>query len=199
MKSIIIVSGPSGVGKSTLDRKLIRQVPDIRLSISHTTREPRGREENGTHYHFVDESTFKTMLDKGELAEWTRIHGNYYGTSHAELLSVENGQYDLILEIEGQGAMQIKQKYPDARSVFVLPPSLDELRRRIEGRKEDPPEQIQRRMDNAIAEIEYIDKFDYIVINDEFEKTLEQISTIVRAIRLRRELVWPQIARKFGK
>ena len=139
------------------------------------------------------------MLDKGELAEWTRIHGNYYGTSHAELLSVENGQYDLILEIEGQGAMQIKQKYHDAKSIFVLPPSLDELRRRIEGRQEDPPEQIQRRMDNAIAEIEYIDKFDYIVINDEFEKTLEQISTIVRAIRLRRELVWPQIARKFGK
>lgn len=199
MNSIIIVSGPSGVGKSSLDREIIEKLPGIRLSISHTTRKPRGLEENGIHYHFVDEDIFRYMLDNGELAEWTSIHGNYYGTSHAELQSVESGENDLILEIEGHGALQIKQKYPFAQTIFILPPSLNELQKRIEGRMEDSPEQIKRRIQNAMAEIEYIEQFDYIVINDDFEKAVEQIDTIVKATRLRRQIIWPQVAKKYGK
>jgi guanylate kinase len=197
LSTLFIISGPSGSGKSTLAGLLVERLKDIRFSISHTTRAPRGKEQNGVHYFYVDADTFEKMINENALAEHTHIYGNYYGTSHEQLRSILADEGDLILEIEGDGAVQIQKQYPEAVSIFVLPPSLDELKKRICGRAEDSSEQIARRMANALKEIEYIDHFDYVVVNDEVDSALDDLISIVIAHRRRKQFVWKRLADRF--
>lgn len=197
MKTIFIITGPSGVGKSSLNTAMLRRMNGIRMSVSHTTRKPRGKEMDGVQYNFVDKQTFKDMLDEEKFAEWTQIHGNYYGTSHYELQSVQRDETDLILEIEGHGALQIKGQYPLAKTIFILPPSLAELRKRIVGRSEDAPEEIERRLKNAVAEIEYVEQFEYLIVNNEFDTALFELETIIKSDRLSRARQWPALADRF--
>ena len=138
------------------------------------------------------------MIEKKELAEWTRIHGNYYGTSHAQLQSVEGDTgVDLIFEIEGDGATQIMGQYPMAVTIFILPPSMEELKKRLVLRKEDAPDEIDRRMAHSKKEMKYIEHFDYVIVNDDFQEAADQLEAIVTAARIRRQLVWPKISRRF--
>ena len=197
MKGLFIITGPSGVGKSSLTGALVNKLSDIRVAISHTTRSPRGDEKHGVHYYFIDKETFNKMIEEKKLAEWTQIHGHYYGTSHEEIQTVERDESDLFLEIEGHGALQIKGQYPMALTIFVLPPSLRDLRQRLEERGTDSQEEIDRRMKNALAEIEYIEQFEFIVINDVLKQAADQLEYIVQAHRLRRKAVWPSIADRF--
>lgn len=194
MKGLFIISGPSGAGKSSLCREVLSKLSGIRTSVSHTTRKPRGAEQNGIHYHFVDRPTFEQMIKEDLFAEWTQIHGHYYGTSHEELQTSEG---DLILEIEGHGALQIKGKYPEACTIFILPPSMDEFQKRLKSRNEDSDAEMERRLKNVRAEIRYVDQFDYLVINDDFYKAADDLMTIIRTGRMRRRLIWPMIEDRF--
>jgi guanylate kinase len=196
VKGLYIVSGPSGAGKSSLCREVLSRLSGIRTSISHTTREPRGAEQNGVHYHFVDHPSFEQMIKEERFAEWTQIHSNYYGTSHEELKS---SQGDLILEIEGHGALQIKGQYPDACTIFILAPSMEEFRNRLVARNEDSDDEVERRLENVRAEIQYVDQFDYIVINDEFAAAAEDLITLIRSGRMRRKMIWPMIEDRFRR
>ena len=173
------------------------QVPNLRTAVSHTTRPPRGQEQDGVQYHFVSKETFQEMITADKFAEWTQIHSNFYGTSHQEIVEAEQQNVGLILEIEGHGALQIKGKYPRAATIFILPPSIDELRARMVHRGENTPDEIERRIQNAIAEIQYVEQFDYVVINDDFETAVSQIESIISAERLRKHLVWPRISSRF--
>lgn len=199
MRGLFIVSGPSGAGKGSLCKELIKSMDNIKVSVSHTTRPPRGNEIDGKNYYYINTESFKKMVEEGGFAEWTQIHGNYYGTSHAELKSVDSGDEDIILEIEGHGALQIKGQYPMAKTIFVLTPSLEVLKERIKGRQEDSKEEIERRMANAFSEIDYIDQFDYLVINDILENALYDFKTIIHANRQRRVLLWPKLSEKFKR
>jgi len=195
--SLFIITGPSGTGKSALCKELIGRISNLRFSISHTTRAPRGRERDGVHYHYTDKATFEQMIEQGRFAEWTQIHRNYYGTSHDEILQASESGQDLILEIEGDGATQILKQYSNAVSIFVLPPSFDELRRRIEGRGEDAQDEIDRRMANAAAEMKFIEDFEFVVVNDDFNVAVDDLEHIVKAARQRRAFVWPGLVDRF--
>lgn len=197
MGRIFIVSAPSGAGKSSVCKEVIKRNTKIRTTVSHTSRDPRGKEQNGVHYHFVTKDIFEEMIRKDGFAEWATIHGNYYGTSHKEFTSNDKNGGDVILEIDGQGAMQILKKYPDAHSVFILPPSLEEMRRRLIRREEDSLEEIDRRMKNAPAEIRFVEHFEYVIINDVFSQSVMRLEHIIMAARLERNVVWPGIAESY--
>jgi len=199
VRGLFIVSGPSGAGKSSLCGELIKVTKDVKLSVSHTTRAPRGNEVSGKEYYFVDKKAFKTMLDEGGLAEWTQIHGNYYGTSHKELNLIKSGDKDIILEIEGHGALQIKGQYPLAKTIFILTPDLETLRKRIMERGENEAGEIDSRMRNALAEIDYVEQFDYLVINDDFKTALSDLMTIIHANRQSRGFVWSKYSENFKR
>ena len=197
MKGLYIVTGPSGAGKSTLCRRVIDKQPDLAASVSHTTRTPRSSEQEGVHYHFVEKPAFGKMIDEDHFAEWTQIHGNYYGSSHAEVEKGLSGEGAVIFELEGHGALQIKAKYPQACTIFVLPPSLDALRKRLEDRAQDAPDEIERRLQYALTEIQYVEQFEYVLVNEDFEQAVRRITTILRANTFRRHLVWPDVADRF--
>ena len=194
MKDFFIITGPSGVGKSSLCRQLLKNLSGIRTATSHTTRVPRGTEKSGREYHFVDPPTFESMIKSDQFAEWTQIHGNYYGTSRRE---IENAEDDLVFEIEGHGAMQLKSQYDAAHTIFILPPSIDALRARLQARSEDDPEEIERRVTNALFEIQYAEQFEFLIINDDFDEAVVQLELIVKSHRLRKERVWPHVADRF--
>jgi guanylate kinase len=181
---MFVFSGPSGAGKSTLCHRLVERLPEIGFSVSHTTRRPRGHEVDGIHYFFVTEKTFDRMARAGEFAEHATVHGHEYGTSRAEI-DKKLAQGDLLLDIDVQGAAQIRALYPAATSVFIVPPSLEELRARLEKRKENDPEDIAERVEVAKAEISVAGDFDYFIINDELEEAAEAAESIVRAERQR--------------
>jgi len=199
VRGLYIISGPSGAGKSILCKELVNSLDNIKISISHTTRPPRGNEIEGENYYFVQKESFKKMLEESKFAEWTQIHGNYYGTSHSELKSINPGDKDIILEIEGHGALQIKGQYPMAKTIFILPPNLEILRKRIESRAEDSEEEIDRRMVNALSEIDYIEQFDYLIINDDLQKAHYDLKAIIHSNRQRRAILWPKLSKQFGK
>jgi guanylate kinase len=183
--SVFIVSAPSGSGKSTLVERLLSSVPGLTFSISYTTRSPRGHEKNGQDYFFIPTEEFQAMIEGGEFLEWAVLFGkDYYGTARRFLEEARRQGHDLVLDIDVQGAAQIKQKLPDAASIFILPPSRDALVARLRGRGQDAEEVIQRRLGRAAGEIEDYYKYDYVVINDRIEQAAEKLCAIVLAARV---------------
>jgi guanylate kinase len=186
---IYIISAPSGSGKSTLVNKLLRLVPNLDFSISYTTRAPRRSEQNGKQYHFVSRETFEQMIRDDEFLEHANLFGNRgdcYGTARRFLREAEEKKHDLLLDIDVQGAAQVKRKLPGAVSIFVLPPDRKTLESRLRNRGEDAEDVIRRRLVTARSEIENYDKYDYILINDDLEESIESLQAVVRAERLRR-------------
>lgn len=182
--TLYIVSAPSGAGKSSLVKALLEADRNIELSISYTTRPPRPGEVDGVHYHFVDLDTFRDMLARGEFLESAEVYGNYYGTSQPWIESRMAAGRDILLEIDWQGAAQVRQLFPDAVSLFILPPSLEELRRRLTARNQDSEEVIARRMAAAREDIAHALSFDYLIVNDRFEDALAHLLTVIAAQRL---------------
>jgi guanylate kinase len=185
--NLFIITAASGAGKTSLVRALLQQDAQIQLSVSYTTRQPRVGEVNGEHYHFVDEASFLKMLDENDFLESAHVHGARYGTSKTCVNEVLAAGQDLILEIDWQGAAQVRQLYPEAISIFILPPSMQELQSRLLGRGQDSDEVITKRLAAAKDEMSHVGEFDYVTINDKFEVALEDLNAIVRTQRLKRE------------
>lgn len=185
---LLILSSPSGAGKTTLTRMLQEKYPDLRFSVSHTTRSPRSNEIDGRDYHFVDRDRFIELVGSGAFVEWAEVHGNLYGTSLAEIerARATPGCRGMIFDIDFQGARQIRAKVHDAIGVFILPPSMEELEKRLRGRKSDTEETIQRRFLAAKREIDHYALFDYVIVNDNLASAFEHMSAIVLAERSRR-------------
>src|SRR5579863_5490274 len=182
---VYIISAPSGSGKSTLVGKLIKLVPNLEFSVSYTTRAPRGSEENGKEYFFVSREEFQRMIGADEFLEHAKLYGiDYYGTARTVLREAERKGRDVLLDIDVQGAKQIKQKLPEAVSIFILPPNRETLEWRLRHRSEDEEEVIQRRLVTARREIENYDKYKYILINEVLPESIESLEAIVRAERL---------------
>ena len=181
---LFLVTAPSGAGKSSLVAALLKADPTVHLSISHTTRAPRPGEVDGREYHFVTVETFEAMKEDNAFLEWAYVHGNYYGTSKKWIESELSVGHDARLEIDWQGALQVKRLFPDVVGVFILPPSVEALRERLNKRATDAPEVIARRLAGAGAEMVHAGQFDYVIINDDFERAKEDLIAIVRASRL---------------
>ncbi|WP_445144691.1 guanylate kinase [Dyella sp. Tek66A03] len=188
--TLFVVAAPSGAGKSTLVNALLEREPSISLSISHTTRPPRPGELYGRHYYFVERETFEREVAEGIFLEHAEVHGNLYGTSRTTVAELLEQGRDVLLEIDWQGARQIRQSKPDCVSVFILPPSRVELERRLRGRGSDSADVIARRLHNSREEIAHAHEFDYVIVNDRFEDALADLQAIVHAIRLRTSLQW---------
>jgi len=182
----LVISAPSGAGKSTLVTGLRNRLPGIGFSVSHTTRPPRAGEQDGVEYHFVDRATFEAMIRRGGFVEWAEVHGNLYGTSIEALESRLAAGEDVVLDIDVQGAAQIAEKLGAAVSIFILPPSLDALRRRLEARGLDAPAVVERRLANAELELPQARRYDYWIVNDDVERATEELCCVVRAERCRR-------------
>jgi len=186
MSIVYIVSAPSGSGKSTLVNELFKMVRNLDFSISYTTRPPRGSEQNGKEYFFVSKPEFEAMIAADEFLEYATVFGNYYGTARRFLNEAENRSNDLLLDIDVQGASKIKEKIPDAVSIFILPPDRDKLEWRLRTRGLDSEGVIRRRLDTARREIENYEKYDYILVNNLLEQSADELKAIVLAERLRR-------------
>ena len=184
---LFIISAPSGAGKTSLVRALLQSDLNLSLSISHTTRPPRTGEINGCDYHFVAVETFKQMLLRGEFIESAEVYGNFYGTSQQWInQAIASGQ-DILLEIDCQGARQIQQIFPQAASIFILPPSADALAMRLKSRAQDNSDVIQKRLATAREEISHLAEFDYIVINNQLDEALNDLICVIKAERLKKE------------
>ena len=183
---VYIISAPSGSGKSTLVIELMKLVPNLEFSISYTTRAARGSEQNGKQYFFVSREEFEKMIEAGDFLEYAKFDGNYYGTARRFLKQAGQAGHDLLLDIDVQGAAQIMQKLDDAGTIFILPPDRRTLQWRLSNRGEDPPEVIRRRLETARREIEQYDKYNYILVNDKLEISVENLRAIVLAERLKR-------------
>ena len=183
--NLFCVAAPSGAGKSSLVKALLELDSHLAVSVSHTTRAPRGQEQDGREYWFVDEPAFRAMVDRGEFFEWAQVHGNLYGTSRRAIEARLQRGEDVVLEIDWQGALQIKQLFPHAVLIFILPPSWDELRQRLMRRGEDKSEVIARRMANAREEVAQARHFDFVIINALFETALFDLKTVVHSQRLK--------------
>lgn len=185
--NLFVISAASGAGKTSLVRAMLAQDPQIKLSISHTTRAMRPGEEDGVHYHFVDDADFIAMLGEGAFLESAEVHGARYGTSKQGVDAALHAGHDVILEIDWQGAEQVRRLYPQAISIFILPPSLEALSQRLNQRGQDSAEVIARRLAAAQAEMRNVHAFDYVTINDIFEVALQDLMAIVRSQRLKIE------------
>ncbi|SHI73222.1 guanylate kinase [Dethiosulfatibacter aminovorans DSM 17477] len=178
---LIVVSGPSGAGKGTLCKELIRRNNEIELSISCTTRDPRGKEVDGVNYYFISTEEFESRIENNDFLEYAQVYGNYYGTPKWKVLELIDKGVDVILEIDIQGALKVKEEYPDGVFVFVLPPSLQELKERITSRGTDSKDAIIKRMDCAYEELSYAFKYDYAIVNDYVESAVDKIEAIITA------------------
>jgi len=185
--NLFIISAPSGAGKSTLINALLKQHADMQLSVSHTTRSPRPGESNGVQYHFTDVPAFKQLIEQEQFIEWAEVFGNYYGTSKAALADKLAQGIDVFLDIDWQGARQIKQQLPFVTSIFILPPSVEALEQRLNQRGQDSAEVIAGRMAKARDEISHADEYDYWVVNDDLELALQQFSGIIQTQRLKQQ------------
>lgn len=182
--TLFIVSAPSGAGKTSLVRELIESLDGIRVSVSHTTRARRHGEVDGVNYHFVDVAEFEAMIAQSEFFEHARVFDNFYGTSRPAVEALLKAGQDVILEIDWQGARQVREQLPDSVSIFILPPSRDELERRLASRGTDAHAIIARRMQDAVSEMSHYDEYDYLVINDDFTTALRELQSLVTARRL---------------
>jgi len=182
---LFIVAAPSGAGKSSLVNAVVADDPDLALSVSYTTRAPRAGEVNGREYHFVDRATFQRMLEAGEFLESAEVHGNFYGTSQKRIADARARGHDVVLEIDWQGAQQVRRLFPDVVSVFILPPSGAELERRLRARGQDSEDTIRRRLAAAREEISHAAEFDFVIINNDFEQARKDLVAVVRAARLK--------------
>jgi guanylate kinase len=184
---LLVLSAPSGAGKTTLARKVLQDFPSAHFSISVTTRRPRGQEKQGVDYDFVDVETFQRRIERGDFVEWAEVHGHFYGSPQNSVDHARTTGGVTIFDIDVQGGQAIKRKHADAVTVFILPPSLPELERRLRERKTDSDETIRRRMLAARSEMDRgVSSYDYIVINDEFERALNELRSVVTAERCRR-------------
>jgi len=186
---LFVVSAPSGAGKTSLCQELVSQLPDLRYSVSYTTRKPRPAEIADRHYHFVDEATFRDMIKEGAFLEWAEVYGNLYGTPRAPIKEWISQGIDVLLDIDTQGALQIRRHEPDAVSIYILPPSLEVLRRRLEDRKGDAPDEIARRLKKARDEVKHYRDYIYVIINEDFKFAVRQLEAIVLAERSRTALL----------
>ena len=183
--NLFVVAAPSGAGKSSLVSSLLQVDSHLVVAISHTTRGPRGQEQDGREYHFVDQATFRSMVEREQFFEWAEVHGHLYGTSRGAIEDRITGGHDVVLEIDWQGALQIKKQFPTAVLIFILPPSWEELLQRLERRGEDRPEVIAKRMENARIEVSQARHFDFVIINALFETALFDLKAIVHSQRLK--------------
>lgn len=184
---LLVLSAPSGTGKTTLARRLLAELPDAIFSISVTTRQPRGREQDGVDYHYVDVAAFQDRIERGEFVEWAEVHGHFYGSSQAVVDEARTKKGVAIFDIDVQGGLAIKRKHPDTVRVFVLPPSLEELERRLRERGTDAEDTIRRRMLAARSEIERgAASYDYILVNDDFDRAYRDLRSVVVAELCRR-------------
>lgn len=185
---MLVLSSPSGAGKSTIARTLLKEDPNIALSVSATTRPRRGSEIDGVHYHFVSETQFKRMTESDALLEWAEVHGNFYGTPRDAAEAELSEGRDILLDIDYQGALQVFEKARgNVVSIFILPPSMEELRNRLIRRAEDSEEVIQKRLQNARVEIEHWTEYDYVIVNKDLQTAYNEVKAILSAERLRRE------------
>jgi guanylate kinase len=182
--TLYVIAAPSGAGKSSLVNALIKRLSFVYLSISHTTRKQRPGEEEGEHYHFVSKPDFESMVTQGQLLEHAQVFGNYYGTSQAYVEGELRNGHDVILEIDWQGAQQIRRAMQHTRSIYIVPPSRDALQERLEKRSQDSADVIQGRMEEAVNEMSHYNEFDYLVVNDDFYKALDELCSIFVAERL---------------
>jgi guanylate kinase len=188
MKGLLfVITAPSGAGKSSLIEALLKDDPLLKLSISYTTRAPRPGEQNGREYHFVDDRTFLAMLERGEFFESAQVHGNRYGTAQSVIREALARGQDLVLEIDWQGAQQVRRLLPEAVGVFILPPSVTELERRMRARGQDSDAVIRRRMASAEEEISHSPEFNYVIINKDFDEAKRNLQAIIRVERLKRK------------
>jgi guanylate kinase len=179
---LFVISGPSGCGKSSLVRRILRKVKNVRFSVSHTTREPRNSEKEGRDYYFVSKAEFEAMIKKEKFLEWATIHGHYYGTSRKEV-ERKGTRADLVLDVDVQGARQIKAKVKKAIFIFILPPSFRELRRRLEERGEESAASIGKRLEVAKKDVRAYPQFDYIVVNDNLDQALKELEAVILSSR----------------
>ena len=186
--TLFIVSAASGTGKTTLVKALLKNCDNLSVSISHTTRPIRAGELDGVHYHFTTKDSFVEMIGKGEFLEHAEVFGNYYGTALSTVESTLRQDHDIILEIDWQGAQQVRRLYPNAVSIFIIPPSRAALRNRLQARGQDSDEVITQRLNGAIADMSHFIEFDFVVINDDFIIALDELHSIVEASRLRQSV-----------
>ena len=181
---LYIFSAPSGAGKTSLVEALLESTSGIAVSVSHTTRAMRPGEEEGVHYHFIDTAAFEKMVEAGAFLEDAKVFDNYYGTSQQAVEGKLSQGEDIILEIDWQGAAQVRKKFEEAVGIFIIPPSTEELQNRLQGRGQDSGEIIQRRMQDAVSEMSHFTEFDYLLVNDDFAQALQELSEVVRVQRL---------------
>jgi len=184
---LIVVSSPSGGGKGTLIDRVLKTVPGVSYSVSYTTRAPRGSEQNGREYFFVDEPAFREMIERGEFLEWANVYGHLYGTSSAQVERERAAGRDIILEIDVQGAESIRHKVAGSVSIFILPPSFELLRERLVTRGTDSASDLERRLKGAPAEVAQYVSFDYVILNDDINRASQQLASVIYAERARRE------------
>lgn len=198
--SLLVISAPSGAGKTTLLKELMSRRDDLKFSVSYTTRLPRAGEVNGKDYTFVDESQFRAMIDRAEFMEWAQVHSGLYGTSKSRLHDMLHGGVNVVLDIDVNGARQIRDHFPSAVFIFILPPSLDELAHRLRGRMSNTEDDIRLRLSRATGEISEYLMYDYVIINDNLEKALAELDAVVTASALRRANIEPKwVERNFLK
>jgi guanylate kinase len=185
--TLYIVSAPSGAGKTSLVKALLERLTGVVVSVSHTTRDPRPGEQDGSDYHFIDKDEFERLVGQGEFLEHARVFDNYYGTHRATVLERLAADEDVILEIDWQGARQVSEAFPQALRVFILPPSYEALRDRLTSRGQDSEEVIARRMADAVSEMQHYDEYDYLIFNDAFDLALIELEALFRARRLRND------------
>ncbi|MCB1714503.1 MAG: guanylate kinase [Candidatus Competibacteraceae bacterium] len=185
---LFIIAAPSGAGKTSLVRALLESLEAVTVSVSHTTRAPRPGEREGQDYYYVNTQTFEQLIAADEFLEYARVFDHYYGTRRAEVDRKLVQGIDVILEIDWQGAQQVRAKWPGSQGIFILPPSLSALRQRLQQRGQDEPDVIERRMRDAVSEMSHYDEFDYLIINDEFEQSLAALRAIFIACRQRKEI-----------
>ena len=195
---VVVVSAPSGAGKTSLCKEAVRRVPGLAHSVSYTTRAPRSHEVGGRDYHFVDEAAFQEMVKADGFAEWAIVHGHHYGTSRDLLEAQLAAGHDVILDVDTQGATQLRQVYPEGVFVFVLPPSWEQLEQRLRNRRSDAPEEIERRLRKAREEMKYFGEYDYVIINDVLERAVGDLCVIIAAERCRSPRLHSQIRDELG-
>jgi guanylate kinase len=190
---VIVVSAPSGAGKTTIVARVLRELADIRFSVSHTTRAPRREEREGVDYHYVDRATFERLRDEKKLLEWAEVHGNLYGTARAELDKARAEGQDVLLDLDVQGAAQVRACLPQAVTVFILPPSFPALEQRLRRRGQDDEATIERRLAVAAREVAAVTEYHYALVNDDFDACVEELKGIIRAERCRVSVVGERV------